>query len=123
MKGIKLYLISLVANLLPLFVASIFVGSVNGDANLIYVLYSVLFLIAAVINISFFRIDLDDLSENKVRKFFVLYSSTLFFLVIGILDCISGELLSSLASFLLFSLINFLVVVYYNHKSAKTNNK
>ena len=87
MKILKLYLISIIINSLPIIGLYLFLGTrikeIHGDSKLGYYAYGVYFILSSIINLSFFLLKIKLVRNNKVMNFLACYASSLFFLIVA----------------------------------------
>ena len=145
MKILKLYLISIILNSLPIVVAFLFlsmtigVERMRGDQNIGFYIYGAFFIAASIINLSFFLLKIKFIRKNKVTNFLSSYLSSLFFLIISV--CMFSILLSTEISafgfriqdiayciidnlfYLVYFFINFFLVLIYRIKTKKEGKK
>jgi hypothetical protein len=79
----KMYFTSLGLNFIPIITVRIVKGNMTGDENMIYVLYFAFFLLAAILNLSFFRLK----KRTDYTKKKIIFS--------GLMDKKNGEKLCS----------------------------
>jgi len=89
MKLQKLYVFSLLVNLVPITIARLILGDTIGDENMIYVIYILFFMAAALLNLSFFKMKSENIQKSRMKLFFSKYLSSIFFLIIALFDILN----------------------------------
>ena len=79
---IKLYLISVILNFLPVVVFFLMLGgNIHGDGAIGFYIYRIFFIISSIINLSFFLLNIKYVRNDEVMNFLAYYASSLFFLI------------------------------------------
>ena len=78
---VKLYVISVILNFIPIMVEYVRLDcNPHGDGAIGFELFKIFFVIAIIINLSFFLLEIKSVRNSKVMSFFACYASSLFFL-------------------------------------------
>ena len=120
---VKLYVISVILNFIPIMVEYVRLDcNPHGDGAIGYYFFWIFFVIASIINLSFFFLIKKSVRDSKIMSFFTCYASSLFFLVIFICDIGTwgnfryGSVWDNLFIaffFNIYFIINFLLVFIY----------
>ncbi len=134
MKPYKAYILTLLVNLLPLFIISLIERNATGDGKMGIVIYCLFYIISAILNISFF---FANANRVMVKRFVSYYLSSIFFFITSTsyliydidtsidnrINIIANHLGIDVLLFCPYLISNLIIGVYYQTRAKAQKNE
>jgi len=118
MKVIKLYIGSILVNLIPVIVMRLIMGDTIGDQNVGYYIFGIFFSTSILLNISFFFTTNKYVQKSKFKRFLSYYLSSVFLFSLGtllVLYDIITSITNNYSSNSLFINLLMSLLIYYSY--------